>query len=444
MANDAVQPASPILGHVLLEIEEEKEAARLRNRSDNSTNTGSRIGTGCCSAIDDEVLDGGFDYGSIAALSGGLLRQDGRGTLIALHTLANHLLQNPLSDGVVIDTTGGFDVLFFAGLLRARLESESVLSEHQHQHQHVDAKINTVLDRVKVMGVFDFFGVIEAVDELSAVMRLDIPTHPEVRGDAPAFKTEDAEDTVFREVGEVAGKAEIADSQDEDDEGEDEEMESEKEHHTPEFAEPGASTEQNATGHRNGIGMIIIDNIVHVVSPMMKNDHVQAHGLLMPFLRSLRHLTHDYDICTILLNSIVLPQTQKYPYPHQRSTPSAFRSDEESFTFHAASRGQIPKNNHGDFDDNDDDDGSRVSIFASTPGKPALGKSFAHCVDTHLFLSRVPKGIRDAEVVYAGSRSNGHDAQMVDVIEVLDDRNSARQGRWSAFVVDEFRILNAF
>lgn len=110
-------------------------------------------------------------------------------------------------------------------------------------------------------------------------------------------------------------------------------------------------------------------------------------------MRSLRHLTNRHNICTLLLNSAVGLSTSLTKYPRQST--------------------------------------STASIFSSTLGKPALGKSYAYCIDTSVFLSRVPKGREDSEKEYAG----GGGGVKVGVLEVLTDRYGRREGRWGSFEI---------
>lgn len=114
-------------------------------------------------------------------------------------------------------------------------------------------------------------------------------------------------------------------------------------------------------------------------------------------MRSLHHLTLRHHICTLLVNAAVGLNPSEHPHhPHR------------------------PENN--------------ASTFASTLGKPALGKSFTYLIDTSIFLSTMPKSRGDAEIAYGG-RNDNMQWNRVCVLEVLKDRLGTREGRWAAFEV---------
>ena len=157
------------------------------------------------------------------------------------------------------------------------------------------------------------------------------------------------------------------------------------------------------------MSMIVIDSITPVVSAIILKDQTQGlppppqfissaknlplgQSLLSTTMRSLRHLTTRHNICTLLLNSAV--------------------GLSPSLTNHRHST-------------------SNASIFSSTLGKPALGKSYAYCIDTSVFISRVPKGGEDAEKEYTG----GGGVVRVGVLEVLADRYGEREGWWGSFEI---------
>lgn len=119
--------------------------------------------------------------------------------------------------------------------------------------------------------------------------------------------------------------------------------------------------------------------------------------MLATFMRSLQHLTNRRHICTFVINSVVGLRSHGVQHPRR-------------------------------LDDH-------ISIFASTLGKPALGKHFANLIDTSIFLSTVPKGREDADTAYGdGQRPRRFDE--VGVIEVVKDRKGTREGRWRAFVIE--------
>lgn len=230
----------------------------------------------------------------------------------------------------------------------------------------------SMLDRVKVMRVFDFAGVVEAISEVNELMEVITRKFDKLR------------------VVAIEGRKEgIADSEDELDEDDDEEPQSDPYR--------GTVSLDDLPGTSGPIGMIIVDTITNVVSAMMVKSQVQGQALLASFMRSLQHLTSRYHICTILTNAAV------------GMNPS-----------------RNPEYQHGPRED--------VSIFSSTKGKPALGKTFTFLIDTSVFLSTVPKTSDDAFIAFGdGGKSSSY--QKALILEVLKDRGGTREGRWAAFEI---------
>ena len=226
-------------------------------------------------------------------------------------------------------------------------------------------RATVMLDRVSVMRVFDFPGVVEAIGEVSERCE----EHERLQGNR---------NTVACDQPEVGH---IEDVQRETEEG------------------IGASTRNHPESLLlGGVGMIIIDNIANVVSSMMSKNQTAAQALLITSLRSLRHITTSHNTCTLLLNAAV------------SLTPST---------------GSVYTNSHRPLDN--------ASIFTSTNGKPALGRTYAYLVDTSVFLSSVPKTREDAEIAYGGSRDLAGMWKSVGILEVLNDRYGDREGEWGAF-----------
>ncbi len=242
-------------------------------------------------------------------------------------------------------------------------------------------KATSMLDRVKVMRVFDFAGVVEAISEIKELME----------GRVQRFEKPPV-------VAFGKRKDEIGDSEEELDE-EDGEFQAE-----PRRESVNVSDLQNIDPHSGPIGMIIFDTITNVVSAMMAKSQVQGQALLASFMRSLHHLTSRHHICTILTNAAV-----------------------------GRNLSNNPEYQHGPRED--------VSIFSSTMGKPALGKTFTYLIDTSIFLSTVPKTSDDATIAFGG----GEKAtlyQKAHILEILKDRCGTREGRWAAFeIAAEVKIV---
>ena len=76
-----------------------------------------------------------------------------------------------------------------------------------------------------------------------------------------------------------------------------------------------------------------------------------------------------------------------------------------------------------------------ASIFSSTFGKPALGRTYAYLIDTSIFLSNIPKAKEDAVAAFGGSGREAERWESVGIVEVLRDRYGNREGEWGAFEI---------
>ncbi|KAL9135131.1 MAG: hypothetical protein Q9175_003684 [Cornicularia normoerica] len=369
---DPSQAAPPLLGSNLLVSARSHEKARPLPASSGSA------------TIDQNALDGGFRYGEITSIAGA----SGTGkTLLAYHAIASHLLTHKLGEVAFIDTTGSFSPLRLRNTMAYRLEAkiqhnsyqesgymyEKRTSALENAKEAIIEKATSMLDRVKVMRVFDFAGGVEAISEVNELM------------EEVAQKFEKLPVVAFEK-----GRNEIGDSEEELEE--DEELQ----------AEPGRESVvlgdfQGSDPHSGPIGMIIFDTITNVVSAIMAKSQVQGQALLASFMRSLHHLTSRHHICTILTNAAVSRNSSKNP-----------------------------EYQHGPRED--------VSIFSSTRGKPALGKTFPFLIDTSVFLSTVPKTSDDARIAF-GDGGEAPSYQKALILEVLKDRCGTREGRWAAFEI---------
>lgn len=288
-----------------------------------------------------------------------------------------------------IDTTGSFSPLRLRDVLVFRLEAKAQRESYKHSgymYERASSKAKeakqgfideatALLDRVKVMRVFDLAGVIEAVGEVGEMRERVAQASAK-----PASIARRARD-------------QISDSE--------EELEEEDK-----IASGPATVEGEQVAEPQGgqVGIIVIDTITNVVSSLMSKGQTQGQALLASFMRTLYHLTSHHLICTILTNAAVA----------------------------------LTSSNNSEYKRRPEDN---VSIFSSTMGKPALGKTFTYLIDTSIFLSAIPKTMNDAAIAFS-ERVDGTSFQKAFVLEVLKDRCGMREGRWAAFdILDEVKIV---
>jgi hypothetical protein len=201
--------------------------------------------------------------------------------------LVTSLLQYPDSMAAVVDTTGNFDVLRLYALILARLRGspEIVQADGGTSVEDLAAK---VLDRVKIMRVFDFVGVREAVGEIREELegRKASRRQEEKARDEPVVE----EEPLVPEEPSLPKRTVVADSEDED---EDEEMlfdtstpsaapapavqhpPQPETNTTPQEAEPEATPSKTK--------FILIDNLAQVLNPLLKKDYIQGPFPSLPF-----------------------------------------------------------------------------------------------------------------------------------------------------------------
>lgn len=293
-----------------------------------------------------------------------------------------------------IDTNGSFSPIRLRNALAYRIEAKIQRNSYQetgymyekrtsaleNSKEAMIEKATFMLDRVKVMRVFDFAGVVEAISEVKDKM------------EEIAQKGEKPPVVAFQKR-----RGEVGDSEEEFSEEEEVQAETRQGNVTLGIHEGGEP-------HGGPVGMIVFDTITNVVSAMIAKSQIQGQALLASFMRSLHHLTFRHHICTILTNAAVSENPSKNP---------GYK--------------------HGPRDD--------VSIFSSTMGKPALGKTFTYLIDTSIFLSTVPKTSNDATIAF-GDGGGVSSYQKALILEVLKDRCGTREGRWAAFdIVAEVKIV---
>lgn len=304
------------------------------------------------------------------------------------------------------------------------------------------------LDRVKIMRVFDLVGVMEAVGEIREGLEGKTEVVKKMHEEDKKIGEDNAKEDA--KIGKHEGgskmekirKTVIADSEGEDDDDEIMlfEMPAKAQQGPPlQMPEPEPQIDQprsvpepeekenDDAGKEAKISFILLDNLAHVLSPILKKDFVKGNILASAFLRSLSNLTKHHSLLTILQNPASI---LREPTP---SRPAKIDSDN---LFQAPPQQQQRK-----------EAAPRPSIFSSNKLIPALGNIMAPWLDMHLMVSNIPKRKADARMLakYTEGRATGAGSvhvgmkgvQMVNVVEVLTDRRGGRTGDWGTFVEGE-------
>ena len=149
---------------------------------------------------------------------------------------------------------------------------------------------NGMLNRVKIMRVFDFTGLVEAIGEIgerNAGQEKAKGVQTPVKTTSRRREIEDSEDESLSEEVSVSG----VDDQNRPD----------------------------SRSNANRIGAIAIASITNIISSTVSKSPVQGQALLSSFMRSLQYLTAHYQICTIVINAAIGLNPSSNPEHRPRS-----------------------------------------------------------------------------------------------------------------------------
>jgi hypothetical protein len=377
----------------------------------------------------DTALAHTFQPSSLIALS-----SDASKPLSSLsqHLLVDALLRYPQHGVAVIDTTGNFDVVGLYQLVLVRLERELPGTGFEGRSEEVQQRAAKALDQVRILRVFDFVGMREAVGELRDGLERSraggggVSAGDKVREGSTEGKGGD-ETGLLRKT----GRTEVADSEDEEEGLEDEdEMLFDNDSTAPgsdpvrtalshpiaspsaHLARPDQQTSAKSTS-QPPLKTILIDNLAHVLTPLLKQDTLSANTLATTFLSTLSNLTRAHALHTILVNPCT---TARAPSPSRRPAENAAPVPEPAYT------PQPPP---------------PPSVFSSNAAVPALLGLMSRYADAHVLVSMLPRRKLDARVYYSdsGGRDRGkrRGVEMVGAVEVIADRRGGRVGAWGVF-----------
>ncbi|KAH6633563.1 hypothetical protein C7974DRAFT_174317 [Boeremia exigua] len=415
---DAVQdavaaPAEPLLASSLVDAAALGDVFDSLGFSAVSATARTRVLRTGTSSLD-LALGATLQSGRVVALSSEISSQR---DALAQSLIADCLVTGPDRGVAIIDTMGNFDVVGLYTRMLRRLEDEprrvaemGEEVEGESEAQRRERVAAAALDRVKIMRVFDFVGVREAVSEL----RDGLEGRAE-KGDKGITSVDKA---VPDEKPPPQKRTEIADSEDEDDD-----LDTSGDEMLFDTAPPPKPAPEIAaippaqTNPPPRLNLILIDNLAHVLTPLLKKDSVSATTLATTFLPTLSHLTRTHALHTLLLNPCTTPRA---PSPPRQVAQSAQQQQQHAPTQTYAPQPPPPP-----------------SVFSSSTAVPVLLGLLARYADAHVLVTRVPRGKMDARVFYAedGGRERGkkRGVRMVDVLEVVADRWGERVGAWGVF-----------
>jgi hypothetical protein len=222
--------------------------------------------------------------------------------------LVDSLIKQPHNTAAVVDTMGNFDVVgIYTGILE-RLKKDRVVmrkgaGEEEEEEAKVDDVAAKVLDRVKIMRVFDCVGVREAIAEIRDDLegrkknKAGYETARDSRRRTPEPVRSPKRPTPEPLTPELPKRTVVADSEDEDED--DEMLFDVAPPPQPEKAAPAVQKpQQNQQLQANNattpvpapqqeepsgkVTFILIDNLAQVLNPLLKKDYVQGPPLPLP------------------------------------------------------------------------------------------------------------------------------------------------------------------
>jgi hypothetical protein len=312
------------------------------------------------------ILDGGFAYGTLHCITSAAdLDNDD----LINSIIVPHLTSSPNAVATIIDSTLAFDVRC---LYKALTVSMGVGGDPQQRAMEA-------LERVKMMKVFNFAGLMEAIEETNITMQ---PLGSNV---------------IEEHIEDVIPQGTIPDSENEEEE--DELVKSPSRQDQADETSKKASKApagQSPRAHRSNL--IIVEDISQVIGPLLRSNYTHGQAQLDRLTKSLEWLTKHHKTCTVL--------------------------------FARASSRPAQETDH------------QLSQFATCSLRPTLGDHFGYLIDLHIFRYALPiaemtrRGESRREEI--GMRPG---SEPVEILEVVEDRYGGRVGRWAAVRHDNHGTL---
>ncbi|CZR42423.1 related to PET191 protein, involved in assembly of cytochrome oxidase [Fusarium proliferatum ET1] len=357
-----------------------------------------------CRAIDEEVMLGGFERGSVVGISA---EDEELGVQLGLQTLAHSLCEGTVTSGLLITPRPASVML--AGL-RDAVKSE--LEAKQGTKDTIRVRLRQCLEKVMLSCVFDMDGLWEALADL------DCEVVEEKDG---AVQDQDQGATEIRPHDTTYEFDEIQDSQDDDDVA----FSPIHQASQPLAEEPCNKTQQHPD-------VIVITHFSSLLTGLfLHREKSAAHAALQLLSSHLRDLSRNLPSKPLILLLNSTSAVSSGPALATAASP--------------AKQSQVDPTLRSIFNP------PPLTGYSARRTKPNFGLIFTQLLDFHLLCTKVPKTRQDAEG--AVRQLPGDKIELVWVVEVLLDElgvweghtgaRSGREQRWAAVKVEKGRIVQA-
>ncbi|KAF4424500.1 hypothetical protein FACUT_10232 [Fusarium acutatum] len=357
-----------------------------------------------CKVIDEEVMLGGFERGSVVGISA---EDEELGVQLGLQTLAHSLCEGTVTSGLLITPRPASVML--AGL-RDAVKSE--LEAKRCTKDTIRMKLRQCLEKVMLSCVFDMDGLWEALADLDCEVVQEKEGAVQDRGATNIGQ----HDTTYQ-------FDEIQDSQDDDD------MAFSPIHQAsqPLAEEPCSKTQQQPD-------VIVITHFSSLLTGLFFHREKSAALAALQLLNShLRDLSRNLSSKPLIL---LLNSTSAVSSGPALATATAASPAKQS---------QVDPTLRSIFNP------PPLTGYSARRTKPNFGLIFTQLLDLHLLCTKIPKTRQDAE--RAVRQLPGDEIDMIWVVEVLLDElgvweghtgaRSGREQRWAAVKVEKGRIGQA-
>ncbi|KAF5596540.1 uncharacterized protein FSUBG_8842 [Fusarium subglutinans] len=353
-----------------------------------------------CEVIDEEVMLGGFERGSVVGISA---EDEELGVQLGLQILAHSLCEGTVTSGLLITPRPASVML--AGL-RDTVKSE--LEAKRCTKDTIRMKLRQCLEKVMLSCVFDMDGLWEALADL------DCEVVEEKDG---AVQEQEVTNTTRYQYDE------IQDSQDDDDVA----FSPIQQASQPVAEEPCNTTQQHPD-------VIVITHFSSLLTGLFfHREKSAAHAALQLLSSHLRDLSRNLSSKPLIL---LLNSTSAVSSGPALATATAASPAKQS---------QVDPTLRSIFNP------PPLNGYSARRTKPNFGLIFTQLLDLHLLCTKIPKTRRDAEG--AVRQLPGDEIELVWVVEVLLDElgvweghtgaRSGREQRWAAVKVEKGRIGQA-